>query len=494
MAYRRIGPKYDDFVPRLVQDEKDGAFVAHPWFDLYVFNGSNTDGQPDARVQCNYNATYKNCVAMHEAITPPIKSRKKLHFERGVSSKHSAYFGVSKDQRAMAGRWQHERDSHDTSYANGLPFDSMRFKAGLPPDAPGHFYVLRNLVDAPEALKFQVYASLVPLRTAILNGTFPEAVVGDTLQGFLDVVDYFSGILLQDAACLYENMSSCQLYSCVPFNTPEFSRYRDELLAAMRVAPAANLRITLRESQLRGDARTAAVLATVLCAQGAAPCVAAPGFSPMARLELRELHQAIVPERPSLSLSPLQAPRILFQAAHPDGAAVAALRSPSGPAGCDVRNVATWPTDTVPTFAIAFVLGDYSSPEELADEWLRGRNIHFPPVKMLESYYGPGKDAKVKGYSWRSKHWTTDKTNKKDTAFSKRKAGFDYITEHGEAAALAEMHRLLSLFEGEGEKRSWRAMQHVLGQMRAARPGAAKRKSAALERAAARKRLETAPS
>jgi len=139
----------------------------------------------------------------------------------------------------------------------------------------------------------------------------------------------------------------------------------------------------------------------------------------------------------------------------------------------------------VPTFASGFVLGDYRSPKEVADEWLRGRTLQLPPVKMLERFYGSAKTAVVKGPSWRSSFWVEgSSSNKKDTAFSKRKVAFEYIEEHGEEAALAEMDRLMALC-GDG-KPSWRTMRCVLGEMRKTRKGAEGRSVAAAERAAVR--------
>ncbi|KAJ1446891.1 hypothetical protein M885DRAFT_544810 [Pelagophyceae sp. CCMP2097] len=73
-----------------------------------------------------------------------------------------------------------------------------------------------------------------------------------------------------------------------------------------------------------------------------------------------------------------------------------------------------------------------------------------------------------------------------------RNPAFDYIEKHGEAAAVAEMHRLL-LSEYDGQKRPWRAMQHVLKQMRELRPGADARATIGAKGAATRalKRLRT---
>jgi hypothetical protein len=261
-------------------------------------------------------------------------------------------------------------------------------------------------------------------------------------------------------------------FSYRPFNTPEFSAFRVELLAAMHSAPQKELLLTHRQAAERGDKHTASVLGAVVNARTAA----AAALSPMARRELSEVHQRVM--LPGASMQPVS----LFAQAAP---AVRPLQqAPADPlVGCDVHDATTWPMDAVPGWATSFSLADYLSPQELTDEWERGRTPQLPPVKKLEEFYGAAKTCKVKGYSWRSPHWALDKkSNKKDKAFSKRKVAFEYIEQHGEVAALAEMNRLLELYVG-GPKQTWRAMQYVLDQMRLARPGAKVRSATAAARA-----------
>jgi hypothetical protein len=198
-------------------------------------------------------------------------------------------------------------------------------------------------------------------------------------------------------------------------------------------------------------------------------------LSPRARRELSEVHRRVT----------LIQPVSLFAAAVQAAPAVQPLQQASAdpPVSCDVRDATTWPTHMVPQWARGFSLADYLSPQELADEWERGRTPQLPSVKKLEEFYGAAKTCKVKGHSWRSPHWALDKkSNKKDKAFSKRKVAFEYIEQHGEVAALAEMNRLLELYAG-GPKQTWRAMQYVLDQMRLARPGANARSATAATRA-----------
>ncbi|KAJ1455942.1 hypothetical protein M885DRAFT_191961 [Pelagophyceae sp. CCMP2097] len=276
----------------------------------------------------------------------------------------------------------------------------------------------------------------------------------------------------------YSNAQHLQLCHYGLICTAEFAEYSKELLAAM-----ADLRLTLDEMAARGDAHTAQVLGVVLNAQAAAPAAAAAGLSPGARAELRDVHAVVCPRD-------APAPRSLFAPEHLAAPPLAPLT-----AAFDVKIVATWPTDAVPLFASGFDLAEYTSPEAVTKEWLFGRDDRQPAVKHLEAYYGPAKGALVKGLSWRNKQWAADASNKKDKAFAMRKPAFDYIEKHGEAAAVAEMHRLLS--EYDGPKRPWRAMQHVLKQMRDARPGADARATigakGAATRALKRKRTDAAP-
>jgi len=348
----------------------------------------------------------------------------------------------------------------------------MRLACGLPSVHPGHFNPLRAILPVPPALKAQVFASLRPLRADIVSGVFPPQDVDETLEGFVEMVDYLSEVLIQDLVVLRPEMLSNPIYALAPFCTAEFAEYSKELLAAMAAAPQADLRLTLDETAERGHTHTAKVLIVVLNAQAAAPAAVAAGLSPGARAELRDVHAVVCPRD-------APAPRSLFA---PERLAAPPLAPLT--AAFDVKIVATWPTDAVPLFASGFDLAEYTSPEAVTKEWLFGRDDRQPAVKHLEAYYGPAKGALVKGLSWRNKQWAADASNKKDKAFAMRKPAFDYIEKHGEAAAVAEMHRLLS--EYDGPKRPWRAMQHVLKQMRDARPGADARATIGAKGAATR--------
>ncbi|KAJ1449756.1 hypothetical protein M885DRAFT_80572 [Pelagophyceae sp. CCMP2097] len=135
---------------------------------------------------------------MHECTDPPIESKKKLHFERGVTSRQSEYDGVGREQRKKAGRWKHNTDAHDAAYAHGAPFESMRLKCGLPSQG-GHFHVPRAIFPVPSALKDKVFSkSLGPLKEAIASSEFPAKDVDRTLKGFLKLADHSAEVLIQD--------------------------------------------------------------------------------------------------------------------------------------------------------------------------------------------------------------------------------------------------------------------------------------------------------
>jgi hypothetical protein len=464
-------PSLEDFKPR----QREDGVVEKLWYDYYLFHGEDADGRPDPRCKGTYQTAYDQIVHLFGSIRPPVsRNRKVLHLSRGVTDRDSEYHRVSKESRKKLGRWKGGADAHDRSYSNGLDFDSMRLKAGLPPLDMGHFYVARAAVRPSSALKSEVFSSLNELRTAISTGEIPKKDVDETLEGFLELMDYLSEVLLQDAAVMYEELKSHVLFSYRPFNTVEFSAFRDELLAAKRSAPHEELLLTHRQAAERGDKHTASVLGVVVNARSAA----APALSPLARLELSEVHRAVT-SLPGASIQPVS---LFAPAVRPPTALQ--QEAPADPlVVCDVRDAATWPMDAVPRWATSFLLGDYSSPQELTDEWERGRTQQLPPVKKLEEFYGAAKTCKVRGHSWRSPHWAPDKkSNAKDRAFSKRKVAFEYIKQHGEVAALAEMNRLLDLYVG-GPKQTWRAMQYVLDQMRLARPGANVRSAAATARA-----------
>ncbi|KAJ1448445.1 hypothetical protein M885DRAFT_143061 [Pelagophyceae sp. CCMP2097] len=128
-----IGPTLEDFKPRVVSNDGEDI-VEKIWFDAYFFHGVDADTKkPDGRVPSCYSTAYRECAKMHECTDPPIESKKKLHFERGVTSRQSDNDGVGLEQRKKAGRWKHNTDAHDATYAHGAPFESMRLKCGLPP-------------------------------------------------------------------------------------------------------------------------------------------------------------------------------------------------------------------------------------------------------------------------------------------------------------------------------------------------------------------------
>jgi hypothetical protein len=206
----RVLPSLEDFKPR---QRADGV-VEKPWYDYYLFHGENEDGRPDPHCKGTYKTAYNQIVHLFASVRPPVDRKgKALHLSRGVTSRESEYHRVSKESRKKLGRWKAGADAHDRSYGNGLDFDSMRLKAGLPPLDNGHFYVARALARPSIALKGEVFSSLTELRTAISTGAFPQEDVDETLEGFLELMDYLSEVLLQDAAVMYDQLKSHVLFS-----------------------------------------------------------------------------------------------------------------------------------------------------------------------------------------------------------------------------------------------------------------------------------------
>jgi hypothetical protein len=203
-------PPLDDFKPRLRAD----GVVVRPWYDHFLFYALNKDGRPDPRCKGNYKTAYSQIVNLFASVQPKVHCKgKALHLSRGVTTRDSEYHRVSKESRKKLGRWKGGADAHDKSYGNGLDFDSMRLKAGLPPLDHGNFYVARALVRPSIALKAEVFSSLNELRAAISTGAIPQEDVNETLEGFLELMDYLSEVLLQDAAVMYEQMRSHVLFS-----------------------------------------------------------------------------------------------------------------------------------------------------------------------------------------------------------------------------------------------------------------------------------------
>jgi hypothetical protein len=146
--------------------------------------------------------------------------------------------------------------------------------------------------------------------------------------------------------------------------------------------------------------------------------------------------------------------------------------------GFSIKDQATWPMDFTPTFARSYNLASVRSPEELAEEYLRGLQ-GGPAVKNLECLYPPTGRTSGPKVSWRR---NVGGSRKKNTAFCKRKPAYDLIDEKGEDEAVKEMRKILLQCPFE-HKESPSAINFVCEELKKRKDGYEERRCKAIARA-----------
>ena len=92
----------------------------------------------------------------------------------------------------------------------------------------GHYFLDRECLEPLEQLKKLIFPNLEDTRAAIL--AMPERCRDVAAQAFLDLLEWFRVVLLQDAVFLCHKFPSLRLWTLPPFNHSLFNEFSKSLL------------------------------------------------------------------------------------------------------------------------------------------------------------------------------------------------------------------------------------------------------------------------
>lgn len=445
-----------DFLPR---PDTEKGIVVRPWYDDYLLPGNSKGscgkaGPANPKVQIKPRQMEDETKYALAQIKPPVTDTNHIvHLCRGVSLRMAQAAGVSAHECGRAANHV-GYTALDRSYLTGLPYQFIRFTAGFG-TSKGHYFLLRNMIVPPRRLTDEVFRSILdPLNGHIGTEAFPRDLVDGATTGFIELMTHLSGVLVQDAAVLYDDMQKHALFSRAPFCDDSFGfhTFRRELQERIQHAPADSLRLTEEAARLRGDELTATavrdVSTAVLAHLGAAPLDTSRDAVGRSVMRLAETPQKMLAEiHAAVAVRDAHAPRALsFGDPAPapllENAAVAA----------DAADPTTWPTTgDLPPFVRVFRLPTLKTVSQVADAYFRGP----PAIRDLDRLYGHDvrTGAKGKGHSWYS-GVTRDDERKFEKHLYKFRAIMTCLEEHGESKVDDLQDRITAEFPGDDPKTS----------------------------------------
>jgi hypothetical protein len=107
-------------------------------------------------------------------------------------------------------------------YLTSLPFEFMRSTADFDPDWSGSYFLPRDTVKPPFALRTRIWPSLDEWKYAHDAGS--SSVEANKAAGaFLELLDWFRDVLLQDAVFLQKPYPRHPLFQDPVFQGPQFA-------------------------------------------------------------------------------------------------------------------------------------------------------------------------------------------------------------------------------------------------------------------------------
>lgn len=109
-------------------------------------------------------------------------------------------------------------------YLTSLPFEFMRSTADFDPDWSGSYFLPRDTVKPPFALRTRIWPSLDEWKH--IHDTGSSSVESNKAAGaFLELLDWFRDVLLQDAVFLQKLYPRHPLFQDPVFQSPQFAAF-----------------------------------------------------------------------------------------------------------------------------------------------------------------------------------------------------------------------------------------------------------------------------
>lgn len=457
----------EDFKPY----RDDHGRIRHPWYDRRFFYGNSRSGKgtrssPSPNRPTNYNTVNNYVKHMYEQIKPPIKGYHTLHLQRGNVARAADAHELPLHQIVAAG-WK-AKTALETHYLTGVPMQFVRwvcgYKAEIKNAEPKDWYVARNVVQPPKELVDEVFPFVAEVEAAMAEDPEGWKDTDETLGGFLELCRVAAGYYLQDVAVLQERISQNPIFATTLFNSQMYHDFRHKLLEEMK----GHQEMVAAEEEAKHKANSNPYIVEMLnkildklqgyntraegnkrtYQQSIATESLENGLMEQIEEDIFSIAQERVDGEPSASsttnTSPVEGTDTYFGTQLPTAARVslspmkkAQLTPP--PAGVDLLDRNTWPTDHLPNFAQLASMSSWDklvSPRKFVQEYAVGP----PALRDLEAVYGPHSVVgNFQKNSWR-------KGSKSRTQWSNRQGLHELIDSYADdlEGAINELERIVA--------------------------------------------------
>jgi hypothetical protein len=200
------------------------------WFDIKCL----TDHQrQDNTASVSLSSTFYKSIAKH-CKTLGFTAPHKVHFGRSEGPALMELEGVPRAEIKVMGNW--DPDTQESFYSAKMPFTAMRVMAGFKVREGSH-YNPRTLVIPPVELQRMIYPEVEALEEQIRVGHEDKT----TARGFLDCMQQFRIILLQDVAVMMHQGRRHIAFHRPVFNCPTFREFQQRVVAATAEALLPNI-------------------------------------------------------------------------------------------------------------------------------------------------------------------------------------------------------------------------------------------------------------
>jgi hypothetical protein len=436
-------------------------FGSSEWKKHYLLPGKSS------KEKAVYTTDSNNAFTAYQSLQDPIDTCSVTHLGRHVLSRLFSDMSVTDSDAKKFMEWA-EIDTRNQFYTEPLVLPAMRVSAGSS-KKEGRYHLKRDVVAPSRALIEATYPILPQLKLKVqqvVGGAQADA----TLEGFIDALEHLASTLLQDVAVMFDELKDQPILALSPFNTRAFLTFKAGLQAKMLAEKDDEIRMTIEdlEEQRQGQVadaiarasnalierfgtarvRREATVATSSTSTSSSSSSSSSNiyrFSPGTRRLLENVSN--LHEQSNLNT------QLSNESNHPQNPATTNLLF-------NHKDSSTWSTTVIADDARATQFLDLVTPQDAADEWLRGDPLNPTSYakRDLEKVWGRGK---ITSDSWRK---DPPGSTRKSTSMSKRVGVYNAINRCIAKAVMERESNGQSLIEAEaaGEKAAVAEMQAVL--------------------------------
>lgn len=187
------------------------------WYSIKVL--AKAKGPVDVEIDYNSHLEVINKAFKHANV-----SLKGTHTGRREGCRLADLLSIPDAQMRRLGRWDNSKMT--IHYTTGIPLEGARILAGHHPDK-GMYFLERDCLEPPLELQRMIFPQLEYSRAK--NEQLGDDKMDTATVTFLQLLEWFRILILQDAVFLREKFSGLAIWNQPPFNHPEFHAFAQKL-------------------------------------------------------------------------------------------------------------------------------------------------------------------------------------------------------------------------------------------------------------------------